>query len=201
MLFEGSTIPPSPAAESQTILPTTHWIQTQDKEVQWRWCWRCGGGWICQKRLCWRTGSREGSPHTLLLCWSKREKKTTSRRSQNVLLLEQKTLQDSLFIPRRLLLPFSFLFSLLYAAPIHISPLLSTFQQQWPFRPLLPSTCLQCSNLTGWLGYDCFSISIVAFLLLLDRLTNLFAESEFSVTAQASDWQSKNHRSDFIFHI
>lgn len=50
--------------------------QSQDTEVQWMWCWRCGGGSVCQRRLCRRTESQQDSPHTLLLC----ERQRTRRR-------------------------------------------------------------------------------------------------------------------------
>ena len=43
--------------------------QIQDAEVlQWMWCWRCGGGSVCQRRLCRRTECQQDGPHTLLLC-------------------------------------------------------------------------------------------------------------------------------------
>ena len=50
---------------NRTCLPRT-W--TQDKEVQWRWCWQCGGGSECQLRSGRRTKCQLDSPHTLLLC-------------------------------------------------------------------------------------------------------------------------------------
>ena len=42
--------------------------QTRGPQVQWMWCWRCGGGSVCQRRLCRRTECQQDSPHTLLLC-------------------------------------------------------------------------------------------------------------------------------------
>ena len=64
-LSTGETLPPTDDTETPRN-QTRPW--TQHTEVQWMWCWRCGGGSVCQRRLCRRTESQQDSPHTLLLC-------------------------------------------------------------------------------------------------------------------------------------
>ena len=53
----------------------TRRVQIQDKEVQWMWCWRCGGGSVSQRRLCRRTECQQDSPHTLLLYQRRRRRR------------------------------------------------------------------------------------------------------------------------------
>jgi len=71
-LSTGDTLTPTHCTET---LRNQDWSRTQDTEVQWMWCIRCGGGSVCQRRHCRRTESQQDSPHTLLLCERQRTKR------------------------------------------------------------------------------------------------------------------------------
>jgi len=44
--------------------------ETRGTQVQWRWFWRCEGGWARRRKPCRRTASLLTSPGRLLLYWS-----------------------------------------------------------------------------------------------------------------------------------
>ena len=66
------TLPP--ADHTETLKNQENRGQIQDKEAEWMWCWRCGGGSVSQRRRCRRTQFQQDSPHTLLLCYSLRRR-------------------------------------------------------------------------------------------------------------------------------
>lgn len=140
-----------------TCLPTCL-PRTPDKEVQWRWCWRCGGGSECQLRSGRRTKCQLDSPHTLLLCLRQRWRTGgwtfLSYCARCNVITDIPTGQTpGLIIPSKHTFVTISSPSTASVTDWYIN-LSAPLDSQWSVRLFSHSSWGQQSNLSGWSGYD-----------------------------------------------